>query len=324
MIRYTSFKQLSIEEFKTPFEKEIDSNNRWVILANSIPWDELANIYHKAMSPGKGAPGKDARIVIGALIVKHKLGISGDETIQIIRENPYIQYFLGIKEFTNNPIFDSGLFTSILKRLGIDTFNQMQKEIIEKALNIQLKSKRHGLIVATPINGQISNFSTNLSLLNDARTACEEIIDILCKEFNQKTMATGYRTKAFNEYTVAIDESNHTLKENKKAIGRQLSFLKRRIKSIHKLLDTYTGKVTSDKLTVIKGANTIPLKGSDLRRFWIIQQLFAQQQKMHKTGKRSCPYRIININQPFNRPAANTKAKFRILKTRVRLLQQFF
>jgi transposase, IS5 family len=72
MIRYTSFKQLSIEEFKTPFEKEIDQNNRWVILANSIPWDELANIYHKAMSLGKGAPAKDTRIVIGALIVKHK------------------------------------------------------------------------------------------------------------------------------------------------------------------------------------------------------------------------------------------------------------
>lgn len=324
MIRYTSFKQLSIEEFKTPFEKEIDSNNRWVILANSIPWDELAKIYHKAMSPGKGAPGKDARIVIGALIVKHKLGISGDETIEIIRENPYIQYFLGIKEFTNNPIFDSGLFPSILKRLGIDTFNQMQKEIIEKALNIQLKSKRHGLIVPTPSNGQLSNFATNLSLLNNARTSCEEIIDILCKEFNHKTMATAYRTKASNEFTAAINESIHTIKENKKAISRQLIFLKRRIKSIHKLLDTYTGKVNPDKFIVIKGAYHIPLNSSDLKRFWVIQQLFVQQQKMHKTGKKSCPERIIDIDHPYARPIVNTKAKFRILKTRVHLLQQVF
>ena len=324
MIRYTSFKQLSIEEFKTPFEKEIDINNRWVVLANSLPWDELANIYHKAMSPVKGAPGKDARIVIGALIVKHKLGISGDETIQIIRENPYIQYFLGIKEFTNNPIFDSGLFPSILKRLGIDTFNQMQKEIIEKALNIQLKSKRNGLIVATQPSGQLTNFSSNLKLLSEARIACEEIIDKLYNEFNHKAMPTNYRQKALNEFIAATDESSHTKKENKKAVGRQLIFLKRRIRSIHKLLDTYTGKIAPDKLTVIKGANTIPLNGSDLRRFWIIQQLFAQQQKMHKIGKKSCPERIIYINHPYNRPVANTKAKFRILKTRIRLLQQFF
>jgi len=324
MIRYTSFKQLSIEEFKTPFEKEIDNNNRWVILANSLPWDELANIYHKAMSPAKGAPGKDARIVIGALIVKHKLGISGDETIQIIRENPYIQYFLGIKEFTNNPIFDSGLFPSILKRLGIDTFNQMQKEIIEKALNIQFKSRRNGLFFATQPTGQLTSFTSNLKLLSEARIVCEEIIDTLCKEFNHKAMPANYRQKALNEYIAATDETSHTTKENKKAIGRQLIFLKRRIRSINKLLDTFTYKLSPDKLTVIKGAFPIPLNGSDLRRLWIIQQIFAQQQKMHKTCKKSCPDRIIDINNPYTRPAANTKAKFRILKTRVHLLQQFF
>ena len=324
MIRYTSFKQLSIEEFKTPFEKEIDNNNRWVILANSIPWDELANIYHKAMSLGKGAPGKDTRIVIGALIVKHKLGFTGDETIQIIRENPYIQYFLGIKEFTNEPIFDSGLFTSILKRLGIDTFNQMQKDIIEKALNIQLKSKRHGLMFAIPSNGHLSNFSNNLTLLSNARSSCEEIIDILCKEFNHKTIALGYRTKASNEYAAAIDESNHTLKENKKAIGRQLSFLKRRIKSIQKLLDIYTGKIAPDKFTLIKSAYTFPIPCSYLNQFWIIQHVFEQQQKMHRTGKKSCSDRIIDIDHPHLRPVLNTKAKFRILKTRVHLFQQVF
>jgi len=324
MIRYTSFKQLSIEEFKTPFEKTIDSNNRWVILANSIPWDELANIYHKAMSPGKGAPGKDARIVIGALIVKHKLGLTGDETIQIIRENPYIQYFLGIKEFTNNPIFDSGLFTSILKRLGIDTFNQMQKDIIEKALNIQLKSKRHGLIFATQATDHFTNFSSNLRLLSDARILCEKLIDTLCKEFNHRAMPTTYREKAFNEYTAAIDESIHTIKENKKAVGRQLIFLKRRIRSINKLLDTYIVKVDPNKFTVIKGAYSIPLSVSDMKRFWIIQQLYTQQQKMHKTGKKSCSDRIIDIDHPHLRPVLNTKAKFRILKTRVHLFQQVF
>jgi IS5 family transposase len=323
MIRYTSFKQLSIEEFKTPFEKEIDSNNRWVILANSLPWDELANIYHKAMSPGKGAPGKDARLVIGALIVKHKLGFSGDETIQIIKENPYIQYFLGMKEFTNSPIFDSGLFTSILKRLGIDTFNQMQKEIIEKALNIQLKSKRNGLVIANRATDHFTNFSSNLRLLSDARILCEKILDTLCKEFNHRAMPTSYREKAFNEYTAAINGSNHTIKENKKAIGRQLSFLKRRIRSINKLIDTYLDKVDPDKFTVIKGAYPIPLNVSDLKRFWIIQHLYLQQQKMHKTGKKSCSDRIIDIDHPNLRLVLNTKAKFRILKTRVHLFQQF-
>ena len=323
MIRYTSFNQLSIEEFKTPFEKEIDVNNRWVILSNSIPWDELANIYHKAMNPNLGAPGKDTRLVIGALIVKHKLGLSGEETIQLIHENPYIQYFLGFKEFTNNHVFDSGLFSSVLKRLGIDTFNTMHREIIEKALNIRLKSKKSRLIVADNLSDQLTDYSANLKLLSDARIVSEEVIDALCKAMNNYHKPRTYRRRAYNEYVDASFEQTHTKKENNKAIGRQISFLKRNIKSIHKLLDTYSNQInpeTSD----IKGINPIPLNNSELKRLWVIQQILDQQQQMHKSGKDHCPERIIDIDQPQIRPVAKTKAKFKLLKTRIHLLQQVF
>jgi transposase, IS5 family len=43
MIKYNSVNQLSIEEFKTPFEIKIDKDNRWVKLAKQIPWDELVS-----------------------------------------------------------------------------------------------------------------------------------------------------------------------------------------------------------------------------------------------------------------------------------------
>ena len=42
MIRYKSNKQLTIEEFKAPFEIKLDKENRWAKLAALIPWDELA------------------------------------------------------------------------------------------------------------------------------------------------------------------------------------------------------------------------------------------------------------------------------------------
>jgi len=324
MIRYTSYKQLSIDEFKTPFEKEIDRTNRWVILSNTIPWDELANIYHKAMNLGKGAPGKDTRIVIGALIVKHKLGISGEETIQIIRENPYIQYFLGLKEFTSDPIFEPTLFSSVLKRLGVDTFNAMQKEIIEKALNIRLKSKRSGLIVTNIVTDPLTNFLSNLRLLNDARMAGEEIIDILCFEMNFKPKPKTYRQRALNEYLIATGDKQHTIKETNKAIARQISFLKRNIKNIHKLLDIYTEYSDKTKFTIVKKLQLLPLSNFDLKRFWIMQQVLDQQQSMHKKGKNNCPERIIDFNDPFARPVHKTKAKFKLLKTRIDLLQQVF
>jgi len=70
MIRYNSTKQLSIMEFQTPFQLKLDKGNRWVKLSALIPWDELASIYYQAMSSDKGAPGVDARIVIGAMILR--------------------------------------------------------------------------------------------------------------------------------------------------------------------------------------------------------------------------------------------------------------
>ena len=91
MIRYSSHKQLSLEAFKTPFEMKMDENNRWVKMSKLVPWDELASIYYSSMSKRRGAPAVDARIVIGALIVKHMLVLDDEGTVEMIRENPYIQ-----------------------------------------------------------------------------------------------------------------------------------------------------------------------------------------------------------------------------------------
>lgn len=87
MIRYTSANQLSIEEFQTPFQLKLDKDNRWVKLSGIIPWDELSGIYYQSMSFDQGAPAIDARIVIGAMVIKHKLKLDDREVVETIREN---------------------------------------------------------------------------------------------------------------------------------------------------------------------------------------------------------------------------------------------
>ena len=81
---------MSIEEFKTLFEIRLDKGNRWILLSNLLPWDALASIYYRTMSADMGAPAIDARIVIGAMIIKHKLKLDDRETIETIHENMYI------------------------------------------------------------------------------------------------------------------------------------------------------------------------------------------------------------------------------------------
>ncbi len=52
-------------------------------------------------------------------MVKHIQNISAEETIQMIRETVFIQYFLGFDSFTSKAPFDSSLFVEIRKRMGI-------------------------------------------------------------------------------------------------------------------------------------------------------------------------------------------------------------
>lgn len=81
MIRYQSQKQQTIPGFETPFQMTLDENNRWVKLSACIPWDDLADGYYQGFSVSQGRPAKDARLMIGAVIIKHKLCLSDEETV---------------------------------------------------------------------------------------------------------------------------------------------------------------------------------------------------------------------------------------------------
>ena len=43
---------------------------------------------------------KPARMALGAIIIKKKCGYSDEETVLQIQGNPYLQFFIGFKEYT--------------------------------------------------------------------------------------------------------------------------------------------------------------------------------------------------------------------------------
>ena len=118
MIRYHSQKQLPLAEFDWPFQTALDENNRWVKLSECIPWDELAQGYYQGLESTRGRPTKDARLVIGAVIIKHKLCLSDRETVAQLQENPYLQYFVGLPGYQMEAPFVPSLMVEIRKRMG--------------------------------------------------------------------------------------------------------------------------------------------------------------------------------------------------------------
>ena len=86
MIRYKSSRQLSISEFKMPFEAKLDENNRWVVLSKIVPWEDFAQLYYKNFKSNRGAPTKDARLVLGVIIIKHIMKSDDRGVIEMIQE----------------------------------------------------------------------------------------------------------------------------------------------------------------------------------------------------------------------------------------------
>ncbi len=70
-----------------------------------------------------------ARVALGALLIKERQGLTDRETVETIAENPYMQFFLGMEEFTQEPPFDASLMVDFRKRFGEEGMQRMAEAI---------------------------------------------------------------------------------------------------------------------------------------------------------------------------------------------------
>ena len=332
MIKYTPASQLTLNGFSHPFEQSLCPDNRWVKLATIIPWDALASVYSKALNSTHGRESIDVRMVIGAIIVKHKLSLDDRGTVAMISENMYLQYFCGLTSFQTQEPFHPTVFVDIRKRMGSSDFDLWNALIIKKADDLKptknkmirdnddndgdakgfQKNKGTLKIDATVANHKIV-FPTDAGLLNTARKETERFIDLLHKQSTLKK-PRDYRRIARTQYLVFSKKRRKSRKEIRKFIRKQLGFVKRNLTHIEKLLDNVESikkQETLDGFFPIKNPypSKFPLSKRDQKIYWAIQQLYAQQQYMYEEKTHSVKDRIVNIYQPYIRPIPRGKDK---------------
>jgi hypothetical protein len=332
---------MTIEEFKTPFQVRLDKNNRWVKLGESIPWDALASIYYRSMSSDMGAPAIDARIVIGAMIIKHKLKLDDREVIESIRENMYMQIFLGLREYTYEDVFERSLFTTLRYRLGADKFDAMTRQII-------LRSEKKEDAAKKDLNDPEDDMT-----MNKLERGAEEV-DIRGNEgSNEKateekpgknkgklimdaTVADqmiayptdlGLLSRSREESERLIDElcKKLDIKDKPRTYRRlarrqYLKLAKNRNKSRKEIRKGVGQQLrylrrnlkNIDKLLDTAEGISFPLEHRDQRIYWVIQHIHEQQSQMHKEHTHSIDNRIVNIYQPYVRPIVRGKDKAQV------------
>jgi transposase, IS5 family len=129
---------LSAEDFELSNECKLAADNRWVILAQLIPWAEFEQEYAQNFETEVGPPAKAFRLALGALIIKEKLGISDRETVEQIRENPYLQYFIGQSSYSNEAPFDPSLLVHFRQRISTELVNKVNSD----PLRLRKRSRR--------------------------------------------------------------------------------------------------------------------------------------------------------------------------------------
>jgi IS5 family transposase len=326
MIRYVSQKQLPLEGFDTPPGMILDPTNRWVKLRDCLPWDELSESYYKTLCSNLGRPAKDARIVIGAVIIKHKLSISDEETVEQIRENPYLQYFIGLKGFQAKAPFVSSLLVEIRKRMGQTVFDEFHESIIETVEPRRTKKsvkasdddndddvsnsgevgssgaatameaeqsladeqpRNHGkLILDATVAEQAIRYPTDPGLLNEARELSERIIDELHAKSNR---AQRKKPRTYRE--IARKAYLSLVKLRRPSNRKRRAGIRQQLQFLQRNLNHIEAMLTEYPL-----GTPIPLPNGLLRRYWVLPHLYQQHYAMYKTNTRRCDDRIVSIS----------------------------
>jgi transposase, IS5 family len=319
MYRHPSPGQLSFENFYLPFGGKLSGNNRWVKLSELIPWQELETEYAEQFSAKMGAPAKSFRMALGALIIKERLGSSDAETVEQIRENPYLQFFLGLSEYSDQAPFDASMMVHFRKRLSLEIVQHINERIVQKALKVSEEASQPTEVEPEQRKDDDSNdppsssnqgqlildascapadirYPTDLSLLNESREQTEIIIDRLYEQVQDKLgkKPRTYRHQARNEYLHIAKQRKVHSKAMRKAVRKQLGYVKRNLAHIDALIEM--------------GASLSKLEHQLYRKLLVISEVFRQQQWMYQHRQKRIDDRIVSLSQPHVRPIVRGKA----------------
>jgi len=308
MYRKNNPYQMQFEDFYLPFGGKLRSDNRWVILSKQIPWEEIEQAYAQNFEDSDtGTVAKPARLALGALIIKERLGLSDRETVLQIQENPYLQYFLGFPEYLDEVPFDPSLMVHFRKRFDKEDLAKINEAIVSKARSSQKTEKtsssdddqsppNQGKLImdATCTPADITH-PTDLKLLNEAREKTEEIIDALHEPFiGTRKKPRTYRQKARQDYLAVAKQKKPSLRKIRRAIRKQLGYVGRNLKTIEKMASEGLLGYLSKRL---------------YRLLLVSQEVYRQQFWMYHQKCHSISDRIVSLYQPHVRPIVRGKAK---------------
>ena len=319
MYKCTDNTQSNFLNFNQPIGLHMNPENRWVKMADAIPWEIFEKKYSRLFKGKNGRVAKPLRLALGSLIIQTKYQYADRELVDQLTENPYYQYFIGLPGYQEEAPIDASTLVLFRKRLKMDVIMEANEYMLEAFKEKDTSDKKNDDHTNPPSGGGSSEQKSELeqqepenegtlmldatcapsnirypqdfSLLNETREKLETIIIRFCKMygFSRPRM---YRREARKNYLALAKAKKRSTKKIRATIRKQLAYIKRDIKYLENYMeDGYapTSKEISLLMTIYK--------------------LYEQQQYMYQNKVHSVDNRIVSIAQPWIRPIVRGKTK---------------
>lgn len=318
MYKYTDNTQSNFLDFNQPIGLHMNPENRWVKMADAIPWEVFEKKYSRLFKGKNGRVARPLRLALGSLIIQTKYQYSDRELVEQLTENPYYQYFIGLPGYQEEPPIDASTLVLFRKRLKMDIIMEANEYMLDAVKEKESSDKKDDDHNNPPSGGEGNGQETkqeqfpenkgtlmldatcapsnirypqDFSLLNEAREKLEMIIIRFCKTygFSRPRM---YRRIARKNYLALAKAKKRSTKKIRATIRKQLVFIRRDIGYLENFIqDGYapTSKESTLLLTIYK--------------------LYEQQQYMYQNKTHSVDNHIVSIAQPWIRPIVRGKTK---------------
>lgn len=118
MYKCTDNTQSNFLSFNQPIGLHMNPENRWVKMADAIPWEIFEKKYSRLFKGKNGRVAKPLRLALGSLIIQTKYQYSDRELVDQLTENLYYQYFIGLPGYQEEPPIDAKIRATIRKQLA--------------------------------------------------------------------------------------------------------------------------------------------------------------------------------------------------------------
>ncbi len=266
-------------------------------------------------------------MTLGALTIKARLGLTDEELVEQIKENPYLEFFIGLEAFQHSAPFDPSMMVYFRKRLPESVVNDCNERIVRHGLNVirsagsesdedddsdsgfpssdqpaqtgsDKASSNQGTLLkeATCVPADI-RYPTDLSLLNEAREVTEKLIDAMHPQirasFDDKPPT--HRKKARQQFLAVAKKKRPRIAKIRKAIQQQLGHLERNLASIDAMIAC--------------GGCLLAAGRHWYHKLLVVSELVRQQKILYHSDSRSIPDRIVSLYQAHIRPIVRGKAR---------------